>query len=603
MAHTAGGGGLNQYGSGSGGGGGAMMTLGGSNGHGSANHADGGMHMHMMAMMPPSTFSRAGSACMTLSQTDAVARAAELEQTAARLKELLDRMELDVITEQRKRDDAERALRRILTQGVDVYARAGLTWLSSSWPVWLKMLTLPSFTKLLPRIEVAVVGDVSGVMLYALSVTHECDNRRTWDVVKRFSHVVALHDALCREVPLYASSPPQSARSVCAEKRKLIGFSGSSAEARNKIALRRCAMIHEYMACLLTIVEVLASRSLRSFLDMRPEYLNRAVLNGRDLMPRGSSASSAAAMSVRGEEQAGDVLAAQENGMLMNGLASVRQTDRQIDRAASARNSESGNRMFVSSSAGAVDDDVITVRRDNRDLNDDAHVTRRRAYYDDHVDDDHDYDGHTVASSSRQEYGHGRGDVYDDENHPDYDALSTTHNHQYIDAYMHANNQASVETDRHGHEQTRVSHVAAQHNSGGNKDRSVGRMSGGRLSDVPSETLEEAQQRTRDCNNGILHQSQSREDSNRNQSESRDDDGGRDQGGEYVYGVDEATQRLYDDDEEEAVQGRYHFVMSSGGGGESDSDDVLPVMNQDTLQSMDTTCTHESNVSFVCVCM
>jgi hypothetical protein len=41
-----------------------------------------------------------------------------------------------------------------------------------------------------------------------------------WILLKRFSHLLALHDALVRDLPAYAAAPPCEARALIAERRR-----------------------------------------------------------------------------------------------------------------------------------------------------------------------------------------------------------------------------------------------------------------------------------------------------------------------------------------------------------------------------------------------
>jgi hypothetical protein len=163
-------------------------------------------------------------------------------------------MELDLLRERGRRADRDVALSGLVSEGVDVFGRAGLHWLSP-WPQWLKVLSLPGYQSLLPKIAVTVGGLVNGVMLYSIDVSHGCDRRGSWAVIKRFSHVCALHNALCKEVASYAKAPPMLAKALLAERGKM--FAGSS-EAR---ADRRRGLIASYLSFLSLCVEALASSS------------------------------------------------------------------------------------------------------------------------------------------------------------------------------------------------------------------------------------------------------------------------------------------------------------------------------------------------------
>eukprot|EP00284_Hemiselmis_tepida_P014136 CAMPEP_0174922436 /NCGR_PEP_ID=MMETSP1355-20121228/5878_1 /TAXON_ID=464990 /ORGANISM="Hemiselmis tepida, Strain CCMP443" /LENGTH=227 /DNA_ID=CAMNT_0016168021 /DNA_START=22 /DNA_END=702 /DNA_ORIENTATION=- len=191
-----------------------------------------------------------------------------------RYRDLLDRMELDLARERSKRADRDNILSSLVSEGIDVFGRAGLHWLAP-WPRWLRVLSLPTFRDLLPQVSVQVGGVVNGVMLYSLEVSQGCDRRGSWVVIKRFSHVVALHAALCRELPRYGADPPLLARECVSERSRV--WKGAAEEC----AGRRRGLVQSYVSFLARTVECLASRSLREFLDMRDDLLDYASLEGR----------------------------------------------------------------------------------------------------------------------------------------------------------------------------------------------------------------------------------------------------------------------------------------------------------------------------------
>lgn len=66
------------------------------------------------------------------------------------------------------------------------------------------------------------------------AVSHGFDARCEWKLTKRFSHVCALHSALCGEVTTYGHYPPPTGQKLVAEKRRG-WFQGSGAAGRARL--------------------------------------------------------------------------------------------------------------------------------------------------------------------------------------------------------------------------------------------------------------------------------------------------------------------------------------------------------------------------------